>query len=94
MRAIMGTGTASFLRPLSTALGAGLRGDGATMRASMAGFSAMIESLPEAYTLFKKNLNSYWAGDVSTIKSRYNIQTKCYWSYITFKKNRTTKIFF
>ena len=76
MRAIMGTGTASFLRPLSTALGAGLRGDGATMRASMAGFSAMIESIPEAFTLFKKNLNAYWAGDVSTIKSRYNIQTK------------------
>ena len=76
MRAIMGTGTASFLRPLSTALGAGLSGDGATMRASMAGFSAMIESIPEAFTLFKKNLNAYWAGDVSTIKSRYNIQTK------------------
>ena len=75
MRAIMGTGTAAFLRPLSTALGAGLRGDGATMRASMAGVSAMIESLPEAFTLFKKNLNAYWAGDVATVQSRFNQQT-------------------
>ena len=76
VRAMMGTGTAAFLRPLSTALGAGLKGDGATMRASMAGFSAMIEAIPEAYTLFKKNLNAYWSGDVATVKSRYNVITK------------------
>ena len=73
---MMGTGTAAFLRPLSTALGAGLKGDGATMRAAMAGFSAMIEAIPEAYTLFKKNLNAYWSGDVATVKSRYNVITK------------------
>ena len=76
VRAMMGTGTAAFLRPLSTALGATLRGDGATRRAAMAGFSAMVESIPEAYTLFKKNLNSYWSGDVATIQSRYNVITK------------------
>ena len=76
VRAMMGTGTAAFLRPLSTALGASMKGDGATMRASMAGFSAMVEAIPEAFTLFKKNLNSYWSGDVATIQSRYNVITK------------------
>ena len=76
VRAVMGTGTAAFLRPLSTALGASLKGDGATRRAAMAGFSAMVEAIPEAYTLFKKNLNSYWSGDVATIQSRYNVITK------------------
>jgi len=76
MRALLGTGTATFLRPLSMALGASLKGDGATLRASMSAFSAMRESIPEAWTLFTKNLNSYWSGDVSTIKSRFNNITK------------------
>ena len=76
MRALLGTGTATFLRPLSMALGASLKGDGATLRASMSAFNAMRESIPEAWTLFTKNLNSYWSGDVSTIKSRFNNITK------------------
>ena len=76
MRAILGTGTATFLRPLSMALGAALRGDGATMRASLASFNAMRESIPEAWTLFTKNLNGYWSGDIATVKTRFNEVTK------------------
>ena len=76
MRAILGTGTATFLRPLSMALGAFLRADGATIRASLASMNAMREAIPEAWTLFRKNLDSYWSGDLSTIKTRFQEVTK------------------
>ena len=76
MRAILGTGTATFLRPISMALGAAMRGDGATMRASLASMNAMREAIPEAWTLFRKNLDGYWSGDLSTIKTRFQEVTK------------------
>ena len=76
IRAMLGTGTAAFLRPLSMALGASLRGDGATLRASLAAFNGMREAIPEAWTLFTKNLNGYWSGDLTTIKTRFNEVTK------------------
>ena len=76
MRAILGTGTATFLRPLSMALGAFLRADGATIRASLASMNAMREAIPEAWTLFRKNLDGYWSGDISTIKTRFQEVTK------------------
>ena len=79
-RAIMGTSTATFLRPISTALGAALRypftGDGTTVRASLAAVNAMRESIPEAWTVFKTKLDAYWAGDIATVKSRYTEFTK------------------
>ena len=71
LRAILGTSTATFMRPMSTILGATLRGDTATARAGIASLNAMMESIPESFTLFKERLNSYWKQDVSTIKSRY-----------------------
>ena len=76
VRAIMGTGSATFLRPLSTAAGAFFNGDGATLRASLASANAMRQSIPDAWKLFKSRLNSYWAGDVATVKSRYTEFTK------------------
>ena len=79
-RAIMGTATATFLRPVATALGAFARapftGDVATLRASLASVNAMVESIPESFTLFRSKLNSYWKGDISSIKTRYAEYTK------------------
>ena len=79
-RALLGTGTATFLRPLSTALGASMRypftGDAATIRASLASINALNESIPEAFELFFTKLNAYWKGDMSTIKTRYAEFTK------------------
>ena len=79
-RALMGTSAATFLRPLSTALGATLRypfeGDAATIRASLASMNGMIEAIPEGFQLFFTRLNSYWKGDMSTIKTRYAEFTK------------------
>ncbi len=75
VRAIMGTSTATFLRPMAQVIGAGLRlpftGDVNTLRSSLASVNAMREAIPEAWDIFKTRLNSYWAGDVATIKSRF-----------------------
>ena len=76
VRAIMGTGTATFLRPISQVIGATLTGDTSTRKASLAALNGMVEVIPEAWKLFKTKLNSYWSGDVSTIKSRFSEYTK------------------
>jgi len=75
-RAIMGTSTATFLRPLATALGSILRlpfdGNVADVRASLASVNGMIEAVPESFTIFRSKLNSYWKGDIRSIKTRYS----------------------
>mgnify|MGYP003313143091 FL=1 len=80
VRAIMGTSTATFLRPLATALGAAVRypfeGDSATLRTSLAAVNGMIEAIPESFTLFREKLNSYWKGDIRTIKTRFSEYTQ------------------
>jgi len=79
-RAIMGTSTATFLRPMAQALGSLIRapfnGDVATVRASLASVNAMMEAIPESFTLFRSKLNSYWKGDIRSIKTRYVEFTK------------------
>ena len=75
-RAAMGTSTATFLRPMSTVIGATLRGDQTTMRAGLSSLNAMIEAIPESFNIFKTKLNSYWSGDVSSMKTRFTEFTK------------------
>jgi len=80
IRAIMGTSTATFLRPFSQALGATMmypfQKDTATLRSSLASLNAMMQAIPESFELFKTRLNSYWSGDISTIKSRFTEYTR------------------
>ena len=76
VRAIMGTGSATFLRPFSQIIGATITGDKTTQRAALAAMSGMMESIPEAWKVFSTKLNSYWSGDISSIKSRFNEVTK------------------
>tara|TARA_R100001082_G_scaffold110839_1_gene91997 strand:+ start:4917 stop:8573 length:3657 start_codon:yes stop_codon:yes gene_type:complete len=75
IRAIMGTSTATFMRPLATALGAVIRlpftGDAATVRSSLASANALIDAVPESFDLFRSRLNSYFKGDIKNIKTRY-----------------------
>ena len=89
VRAIMGTSTATFLRPMAQVVGATLSypftGDTATLRASLASVNAMREAIPEAFEIFKTRLNSYWAGDVATIKSRFMEVTKGDEQWETFR---------
>ena len=76
MRAVMGTSTATFLRPMSTVIGATIRGDQTTMRSGLASMNAMMQAIPESFELFKTKLNSYWSGDVSSMKTRFSEFTK------------------
>ena len=76
MRAVMGTSTATFLRPMSTVIGATIRGDQATMRSGLASLNAMVQAIPESFEIFKTKLNSYWSGDVSSMKTRFSEFTK------------------
>ena len=76
IRAIMGTASATFLRPMATALGATFAGDVVTRKASLAALNGMMGMLPEAFTLFRKKLDGYFSGDIATIQSRYVERTK------------------
>jgi len=76
VRAIMGTSSATFARPMSMAIGGLMSGDFATSRAGLASLNAMREAIPESFKLFKSKLNSYWAGDISTMKTRFVERTK------------------
>ena len=72
VRAIGGTGSMTFLKPLSQALGASMRGDFVTARVALAEGNALIQSIPEAWKIFKTRLKSTWSGDVSTVNSRFS----------------------
>jgi hypothetical protein len=72
VRAVMGTATATFLRPISTAIGAATRLDGDTMRTALASTNAMIQTIPEAFQLFRTKLGAYWAGDVAEVRTRFS----------------------
>jgi len=80
LRAVMGTSTATFLRPLSTTLGAAMRypfgGDAETLRAGMASINAMMQAIPESWTLFRNKLDGYWSGDLATVKTRFSEYTR------------------
>ncbi len=71
VRAIMGTSTAAFTRPLAMAMGGVMKGDATITRAALASLNSMREMVPESYKFFRKRLNSYWAGDLSTMKTRF-----------------------
>ena len=67
----MGTSTAAFARPMAMAIGGTLSGDMVAGRAGLAALNAMREAIPESFQLFKKKLNSYWTGELSTMKTRF-----------------------
>ena len=74
-RAIIGTATHTFLRPLAMTIGATLQlpftKNTRQIRAGLASMNAMIEAIPESFELFRSRLNSYWSGDISTVRTRF-----------------------
>ena len=76
IRAIMGTATATFLRPVSQVLGGMGTMDKVQVQEGMAALSGAIGAIPDSWKLFKRNLHAYWTGDMSTIKTRYGILDK------------------
>ena len=77
IRAILGTSTATFLRPVAQTLGGVGRylatgfTDDSVLRESLAELNSMVHTVPEAFEYFKSRLNGYWTGDLATVKSRY-----------------------
>ena len=51
-------------------------GDTRTIRTGLASMNAMMEAIPESFELFKTRLNSYWSGDLATIKTRFSEYTQ------------------
>ena len=94
VRATLGTGAATFTRPMAMAIGGAMKGDMVTARAGLAGLNAMREAVPEAFTLFRKKLNGYWSGELSTLKTRYveRSQVEDQWTlYGTWAEQRGNK---
>jgi len=81
LRAIMGTTANAYLNEVNTLLGANLRGwaghgDDALRRSSAASAKAMFQLIPDAFKVFKTNLDSYFSGDIRTLRTRYSEYTK------------------
>tara|TARA_Y100001938_G_scaffold56736_1_gene79169 strand:- start:3968 stop:7939 length:3972 start_codon:yes stop_codon:yes gene_type:complete len=78
LRAIMGTSTAVFTRPMSQVLGGLMRyastgfTDAHSLKQAIGSANAMVQTIPEATEYFFSRLNSYWNGDISTIKNRFS----------------------
>jgi hypothetical protein len=75
-RALSGTGQVMVLQPMSRALGnlpqaafQGAKRD--EIRASLANLNATMQILPEAFTVFRKRMDSYWSGDFADMRTRY-----------------------
>ena len=72
VRAVMGTSSASFMRPMSQALGAAMTGNGQAYREALADANGMIQAIPESFELFKRNLGAYWSGDLANVRTRFS----------------------
>ena len=64
LRALIGTGSATFLRPISTFIGATMRypftGDAATVRGSLASINGMIEAISKSQNQLTKEIRSLY----------------------------------
>ena len=76
LRAILGTTTNAYLNALNEAAGAMLRSpftkDMASRKASIAKFKGMVELVPEALQVFRKNFKAKWNANLSDIRTRYS----------------------
>ncbi len=70
-RAVFGTFSSGFFRNVAHTVGGFARLDTDTGRANAAALNAYFQAIPDAWSVFKNNLGSYWAGDVKTIQNRF-----------------------
>ena len=80
LRAIIGTTSNAYLNEVATLFGATLRrpftGDVAAMRSAAASTHAMFDLIPDAWKLFKANIDANFSGEIANIKSRYSSYNK------------------
>lgn len=78
VRALMGTSTAVFTRPIAQIVGGAIRyvgtgfDDAHTFKEGLASLNATMHALPEAYTYFKERLSGYWSGDIANYSTRFS----------------------
>ena len=76
LRAIIGTTSNSYLQSLQQLIGAsmrmGLTGDSRLLGASLAHTKGMIELIPEAFKVFKQNLDANFSKPIANVKSRFS----------------------
>jgi len=76
LRALLGTTTNSYLNAINEVVGASIKtpftGDIASRTASIAKMKGMFELVPEAFTIFRKTLNSKWNADIADIRTRFS----------------------
>ena len=100
VRAIMGTSTATFTRPMALVLGGAMKGNWRQARQGLASLNAMKESIPEAFELFRTRLNAYWSGELRGPNTRFfdvnkqNEQWNMYGHWAETRGNFTDKLVF
>ena len=76
LRAIIGTTSNAYLNSLNQFLGAsiraGLTGDTRLFSASLAHSKGMFELIPEAFKVFKQNLDANFSKPIANVKSRFS----------------------
>jgi hypothetical protein len=76
VRAVVGTGLVTMLRPAQTAIGAMLSGDQRSLRGAHATMSGMFESVGESLKIFRAQLKSNFSGaemaDLNTVATHFN----------------------
>ena len=76
LRALLGTTVNSYLNAINEAAGATIRrpftSDIASQKASIAKLKGMFELVPEAMTVFRKNMKAKFNADISEIRTRYS----------------------
>ena len=76
VRAVMGTSSATFARPMAMAIGGAMKGDFIAARQGLASLNAMREAIPESFQLFKTRLNGYWSGQLTGKNTRFFEKTR------------------
>ena len=75
VRAFLGTAFNISLRSMAQVLGSGIRvlgtGDVATFKSSLASTTALLNTLPESFEVFKRNFTSTWSGDYTKLGNRF-----------------------
>ena len=76
IRAIIGTTSNAYLNSFNTLLGATGRapftGDTESVQAAAHNVVGMLEVIPDAFKVFRRNMDSYFSGDIATIKTRFS----------------------
>ncbi len=80
LRALMGTAANSYLNSVNTVIGGAARapfiGDTRSVRAATHNLVGMFELIPDAWKIFRSNMDANFSGDIATIKTRFSERSR------------------